>query len=270
MKEKNCLCGLSGFLIGATMMVPGVSGASMAMILGVYERLILAVSSFRKKPIHHALFLLIFSASALVGMFLFAGPLAWLLEYYPIPTMYFFGGAVFGGIPMICRKAEAHILEANSLIYILIGILVVLLFGMLPVDSGALQTGDDLRYQAKLVLLGIPAASALVLPGISLSHFLLILGLYGELIEAMQSMRFSFLIPLGIGIGLGIIIVTKALAYILKYHKKESYMMILGFVLGSALEIFPEISSLSAGVWAAGMGVLGFGSVHWVSRREIL
>ncbi len=268
MREKNWFCGLSGFIVGATMMVPGVSGASMAMILGVYDRLIAAVSSFRKNPKGSMVFLLSFSGSALAGIFLFSTPLSWLMLNHPVPTLYFFGGAVFGGIPMICKKAGGKLWSADSLIYIMVGILAVLLIGMIPIDMETSWEQEELKHQAILVLLGAPAASALVLPGISVSHFLLVLGLYEELIEAIKTFEFDFLIPLGAGIVIGVILVTKILEYVMVHFPKMTYFVILGFVLGSVIEIFPEITEWRMLIWAVGMCLLGFGSVYWITREE--
>ena len=268
MSEKNWFGGLSGFIVGATMMVPGVSGASMAMILGVYDRLIASVSSFRKHPKTSIAFLLSFSVSALAGIFLFSTPLSWLLLNHPVTTRYFFGGAVFGGIPMICKKANGKLVAANSLIYIMIGILSVLLIGLIPIDIDTSWKQDGLKYQAMLFLLGVPAALALVLPGISVSHMLLMFGLYEKLIVAIKMLEFQFLIPLGLGIGMGIILLTKILEYVMVHFPQVTYFTILGLVLGSAFEIFPEITGWRMLGGAMLMFGVGFVSIYWITRTE--
>lgn len=94
-----------GFCIGATMLVPGVSGGSMAMILGIYQDLISSVSSFFKKK--NALFLLLFLLGSITGMVLCAKPLLNLIEWQPKIVLFFFMGAVAGSVPMIYRKAQA-------------------------------------------------------------------------------------------------------------------------------------------------------------------
>lgn len=83
------------------MLVPGVSGGSMAMILGIYQELISAVSSFRKQKKSNFLFLTVFCISAVFGMLVIATPISNLIDIFPKPTMYFFIGAVTGGIPLI-------------------------------------------------------------------------------------------------------------------------------------------------------------------------
>ena len=86
MNDNRWMTGLKGLIIGSTMIVPGVSGGSMAMILGIYDKLILAVSSFRKDIKENLLFLLWFVLCAGIGMFLFSAPLQWLLLHYEIDS----------------------------------------------------------------------------------------------------------------------------------------------------------------------------------------
>ena len=90
MKADLFLCGLKGLCVGGTMLVPGVSGGSMAIILGVYDRLVTSVSSFMKHQRKSAIFLGIFALGALIGMFLFAKPLLSIIEKFTLPAMYFF------------------------------------------------------------------------------------------------------------------------------------------------------------------------------------
>mgnify|MGYP005776197081 FL=1 len=90
MKQNKLESFLKGMIIGGTMLVPGVSGGSMAMILGIYSRLVSSVSSFTKDKKGNFLFLVIFSLGGGTGMLLFARPLLSLIERYPMPMLYFF------------------------------------------------------------------------------------------------------------------------------------------------------------------------------------
>ena len=108
------------------MLVPGVSGGSMAMILGVYNRLVSSVSSFFKHKKESLLFLLTFAVGGGLGMFLFAKPLLSLIEQYPMPMLYFFMGAVAGGIPLIVRESKVKKFSWDLPLYALIGAAVVL------------------------------------------------------------------------------------------------------------------------------------------------
>lgn len=230
-----------GFVIGATMIVPGVSGGTMAMILGIYDRLISAVSSFRKSPKANFLFLLLFALSAGAGLFLFSTPMSWLLENYKMPTLYFFIGAVVGGIPLIQKKSGIQRVDINAVLYLLIGALLVTMISKLPQNLfGNAQASSD-GGGLLLVAAGIASAIALILPGISFSHFLLILGLYEQLLSAVRSLNIGFLLPLAIGVLLGIILFSKILEYVMEKYPKAVYLLILGFIIGSVAQIFPGI-----------------------------
>ena len=116
------------------MLVPGVSGGTMAMLLGIYDRLIYAVSSFRKDIKGNIFFLWMFLLGGLAGMFLFSRPILYLIENFPKPSLFFFLGAVVGGVPMIVRHSSVQKLTFRVAAYVLIGIVIVFLISKLPPD----------------------------------------------------------------------------------------------------------------------------------------
>lgn len=269
MRDNKVLTALKGLIIGATMIVPGVSGGSMAMILGIYDRLLSAISFLHKNLKENLIFLLVFVGSAGIGMFLFTSPLSWLLKNYEMPTLYFFLGAVFGGIPLIEKQSKVRELSLQVVLYLLIGVGSVLLISSIPTGIFGTEEKSGLLYLFILFLAGLLSATALILPGISVSHFLLMLGLYEELLAAIKGFQLGFLIPLGCGILLGIVLFSKFLEYIMNRHPKPAYMIILGFILGSAGQIFPGIPKgihiLICALAAAG----GFAAVYGISRMEM-
>ena len=114
------------------MLVPGVSGGSMAMILGIYQKLISAISSFWENKKKNLIFLLLFSAGAVLGMVLFAKPLLRLIDTFPLPTMYFLLAQFAGGVPMICRQAEIKAFSFKIPLYILLGAAIVVGISVIP------------------------------------------------------------------------------------------------------------------------------------------
>ena len=257
---------LKGAVIGATMLIPGVSGGSMAMMLGIYDRLIMAVSSFWQHKRRSLLALLWFCAGAGTGMFLFAKPLLSLLERFPLPAGFFFVGAVAGGIPVVCRKAvTGRRFTWHVPAYVLLGVALVAGLSCLPGIHLAAGTG---ACQAPVLLLvGLVAAVALVLPGISVSYLLLLLGLYDPTIQAINALDLGFLLPLAAGVLAGILLTTKVLERLMTRHPRPTYLVILGFVLASVPAVFPG--------WPAGIGELllclaalaaGFGAIYRLSR----
>lgn len=238
MKDKLVLI-LKGFIIGGTMLVPGVSGGSMAMILGIYGDLISAVSNFFKSARKNFSYLLVFSIGAVGGMILVSKSILTLLELHRMPVLYFFIGAVIGGIPVITKACGLKQLNLKSIAYILIGVILVLSLTLIP--KGLFNPSNINSFQGSIMLLaaGFFSAIALILPGISVSFVLLVLGIYEEIINAIDQMNVPYLIIVVIGLALGIILTTRILEYAMTHYKTATYLIILGFVLGSVLPMFP-------------------------------
>ena len=119
------------------------------------------------------------------------------------------------------------------------------------------------------MLAGVIAAVALVLPGISVSYFLLLLGLYDETMRAITTFYFPFLIPLALGLLLGIILTTKLLERAMKRHPQPTYLIILGFVLGSIAEVFPGIPTWPELLLCLVTLAAGFLAIYFLSRQEL-
>lgn len=230
-----------GMCVGGSMLVPGVSGGSMAMILGIYDRLIDAVSSFFKHIGESLRFLAVFCISAGIGMVLFAKPLLHLIERFPMVMMYFFIGAVFGSIPMIVKKAEVKKLHWTTLFYPVLGLLMMWGITLLPTDLLTIGDRSSLISYLPMFVAGIVVAVALVLPGISVSYMLLVLGLYEETMKAISTFDVLFLLPLGLGLVLGIVLTTKLLELAMVKYPGPTYLIILGFIIASCIDVFPGI-----------------------------
>ena len=224
---------LKGGIIGATMIVPGVSGGTMAIILGIYDRLISAVSSFHKNVKENVLFLALFAIGAGCGFYLFATPVSWFLENFEFPTICFFVLIVLCGIPTIGKKSGVQKINFEALTYLIFGALLVTAISRIP--SNVFQSVADIgsRFWLRLFLSGTAAAVALILPGISFTHFLLILGLYESLLDAIRNIQLTFLLPLGLGVIVGVLSLTKLLEHLMEKYPKQTYLMILGFIIGS-------------------------------------
>ena len=245
------------------MLVPGVSGGSMAIILGIYDDLIYSVSSFMKHKSASFKFLLLFSAGGILGMFLLSRPILYLIEEFPMPSLYFFMGAVLGGVPLIFKKSELKKFSIRGLFYVVVGIVIVTAVAFIPIGGSDSSLDADLKGMLFLVLAGFIAAIALVLPGISVSYLLLVMGLYDETVTAISQVYMPFLIPLGLGLILGIILTTKILEKAMLQFPQPTYLMILGFVLGSLAEVFPGVPAgaeiiLCAVTLSAGIGIILF------------
>lgn len=266
MKENWLKIFLRGLCVGGTMLVPGVSGGSMAMILGIYDKLITSVSSFFACKKRNALFLLLFALGGGAGMLLFANPLLYLLQRYPLVLRWFFIGAVAGSTPMMLKKAQIHSVSWRLPVFLVVGFSAVALFSILPAADAS---GAENPGALFLICAGLVAAVALVLPGISVSYLLLMMDMYNTVIQSISRLYLPYLLPLGAGVLLGIILTTKLLERAMEKHPQQTYLLILGFVLGSLPELFPGFP-VSVPQWLMCLFslTLGGGAIWLLSSQE--
>lgn len=266
-----------GAWIGGTMTVPGVSGGSMAMILGIYDRLIASVNGVlqKGKRKESLVFLTKFLIGAVLGLFLFAKLITLALTHFSVPTRYFFLGAVAGGAPMIFRAAKIEKVGVPVFVYPIVGIVCALLIALIPEGifeiggTGALAVIGGILIQ---LLGGIVIAVALVLPGISVSQMLLVLGVYERLtaaIDALDIMALLSFAPLVIGTVGGILLTTGLIERAMKKHPTATYLIVFGFILGSLPELFPAQMPVAwEWLFAPLLALLGFFAVLAISKKE--
>ncbi len=227
------------------------------MVLGIYDRLILAVSRVFTEPKKSLPLLLKFGLGALVGMLLVARLISFLLTTpLEVPLRFLFLGAVAGGIPMIFRRAEIKRLTPGNAALILAGASAVLLLSLLP--EGLFSPARDGASGAALQFVGgILVAAALVLPGISASHLLYMLGIYDPVMDSLASLEMLRLLPMGLGLLAGAFLTAKLLEQLIERHQAGTFMVILGFMLASLRELIPSGADgvqLLTGILCAGVG----------------
>ena len=238
---------LKGFLIGAFMLIPSVSGGTMAMIFGIYEKLLSCISSFSSHKKENFLFLFRFMIGSGASFLLLSRPMSILVNRFPAETSFFAAGAVIGGVPTVWQAAGDIRISPKSLFFLFLGILSAALFALLPPDLIRGEESGLLRFPIQL-LAGILGALALVLPGISFSSMLCILGVYGFVLSAVGNRQFLLLLPFGAGVLAGIFFFTRLLEKALKNYPQQTYLVILGFVMASLWDIFRDVSFMSTGL----------------------
>jgi putative membrane protein len=231
---------LKGFIIGSSMSVPGVSGGTMAILLGIYDKLISAISNFLKDIKGNTIFLLKFCLGSGLGIGTLAFAIRWMLEKFPLPVSFFFLGAVIGGIPALYKKTKETTLKISSAIYFLIGLVLVISIGFIPTGNFDIGSGSGVAHYAMVLVTGIIIALALILPGISTSHMLLVLGMYDTMIAAITEFNIVYIGILGISTVIGIFLITKPIEWTMNKFPHQTYCLIIGFVLGSTSEIFKD------------------------------
>ena len=169
---------------------------------------------------------------------------------------------------MICRQAEIKAFSFKIPLYILLGAAIVVGISVIPAGTSGSQSENWFFSAVLLILAGLIAAVALILPGISVSYLLLLLGLYDKTMQAISEFYMPFLIPLAIGLIVGIIAATKLLERAMDRHPQPTYLMILGFILGSIFHIFPGIPSLPQAPVCLLTFAAGFTAIYFLSKKE--
>ena len=262
---------LKGVWIGGTLSVPGVSGGSMAMILGIYEHLVQAVNvliSRGGKKLEALKFLLIVSLGGILGLLAVSGPILVLLERYPMQMVFFFSGAIAGGIPMIWAEGKSDGFKWGHIAYLFVGLAAVMFLRILPDELFFIGKERGAIGMIMQFIGGIIAAIALVLPGISVSHMLYVLGLYTGIITAISQMDLYILLPFVLGTAIGIVLTARAVDHLMLRFPSQTYMIILGFVLGSVVELIGMGVKHSFSIVCIPLFVLGYVFIYLLSRKR--
>lgn len=239
---------LKGMIIGIANIIPGVSGGTMAVSMGIYEEIIHTVSNFFKNFKQtfkkNVLFLLPLVLGAGVGIIAFSKLIKFTLEHYAMQTQFAFIGLILGSVPFVIKKSVE---KGFSWKYIIPGIIALGIGATLSIlellgVTGNTVAGFDITFinMVLLFIYGIIAAISMVVPGISGSFILLLLGVYSAIISAVSSLNIIVLIPFGIGVVVGILVASKIINYLLEHFYGYTYFAIIGFVIGSLPAIYPR------------------------------
>jgi len=244
MKNKLILV-LKGIIIGAGKIIPGVSGGMLAITLNVYDKGINAISNFFKDIKNNLTFLLTIGLGILISILMISKVINYTLNNYYLPTMLLFIGMIIGGIPSIIEVAK----QEKSLKNIIIMIIPFIIIFLLSITSNTFD--HSITKEVKfipLVLIGITDAVTMIVPGISGTAILMMLGYYDMIIKSFSSFtnlsllssNLEILIPFGLGLIIGVIGLSKIIAYFLNNHRISSYYAIVGFTLSSVLLLLGE------------------------------
>lgn len=235
---------VSGVIVGSSMLIPGVSGGTMAIILGIYDKLLHSVSHIKSEFKASAVFLLKFCLGAGVGILLLSRVVLTLFEFYEIQMRFFFSGVIVGSVPMLFKRAGVSLKWRKAqlvscVLPIASGLFICVILSSIPTGLIALE-GFSLKSLMILLVAGVVVAVALILPGISVSHILLILGLYELVLKAVGELDIKILLPLFLSVFVSTLIFTSFIERLLNESPKLSYLFITGFVLASLTEVLPH------------------------------
>jgi|SRR5690625_16077 len=231
-----------GILIGASDVIPGVSGGTVAVLLGIYDRLIEAINGlFSRRWQEQLTFLIPLGIGVGLAIFSVARLMKWLFNYYPEPTYFFFLGLIIGIIPQLFVEANVRVtFKATQYVLLVSGAIAVsMMVFFMDMEPGAIITERSWTIYFLLLLSGILASAAMILPGISGSVVFLMLGVYPTIIEIIYTFDIKAIIVVGAGIATGIVSMSKLIHFFFKHYRINTYAVIIGAVIGSIVVIFP-------------------------------
>lgn len=265
---KNIKHFIKGIIIGISTLVPGVSGGTMSLILGVYDDMIHAVSGFFKDIAKNAKFLAVIGAGGVVGIALFSKIIDYCLNHFHFPVIYFFLGVIFAGIPVLYKETnKGKVKKPTDYIFFAIGLILIVVMSLYNGTIINLAGSTGIFNFIFLIIAGIIIAVALILPGISTSFMLLALGLYDITLKAINNIQLNYLVPICIGALIGVIATTKILENCLTNKPRPTYLLILGFVLGSIIQVYPGIPTGLDIVLSIITFVLGYVMIYYMSKK---
>ncbi len=262
---------LRGIAIGIANIIPGVSGGTMMVSMGIYDEVICAVTgmfSDMKKSIRTLFPYAVGMGIGIVGLSFVIG---YLFAEYPLQTAMLFIGLIFGGLPLLLPKVAGKRPKVAELAVFaaFFGLIIWMQFWG---EGRAQVLAVEPKTMVTLFFVGALAAATMVIPGVSGSMMLMSLGYYTPIIDHINAFVVAFvtfdfgtvwycmgiLVPFGIGVLLGIFLIAKLVEYLLKQHERMTYFAILGLVLSSPIAVLAGMNIGTAGAAAIIAGVLMF------------
>lgn len=244
---------LIGILIGTAMVIPGVSGAVIAVIFGVYDKMIFSLVNLFKDFKKHFLFLFILGLGILIGALWFSNVMIFLYKNHEVITKLSFIGLILGGVPYLFKDVKLKNEKINYLVIILTILVSIVLWFLSKNSINFLNKSNSNSSIINFILLfgaGIIYSIGKVVPGISGSFLLIIIGLY-EYVLSVMSHPITFglrqidkLIPFSLGLVFGVLCMLKLMRLLLEKKFGLIYSMIIGFVIGSIVALIPSSFSI--------------------------
>lgn len=215
-----------GIILGVGVIIPGVSGGTIMVIFGMYERMLHDLLHFRIKPY------VAMGIGALVGVFVGGVLLSFLFENHPNPTYAFILGCLLMSIPFILKRTKGF--TKNRLILLITG--GILSFSLLELPT--LFVGGDVTI-AQTFLAGFVSSSTMMIPGVSGSAVLIVLGLYESILEAVRDFEITTLVVFVTGAATGVFMLAKVLKTLFALYMSEILFFFTGLIIGSLKMVMP-------------------------------
>lgn len=273
---------LQGMVVGIANIIPGVSGGTMMVAMGLYDKLIHSITYLKSEFKESMKLLLPIFAGAGIAIVALSRLFEFLLANYPIPTNFAFCGLIAGSLPFIFKKVKGHSVTIGKIIPFLVFFGIVILMAVLGESGGnAADVSFGFANVVKLFGVGVIAAATMVVPGVSGSMMLMLLGYYDTIIETINDFidaliqfnmteilrTFGILVPFGIGVVIGIFAIAKIIEFIFKKAEIHAYYGIIGLILASPIAILMKTDWSGVSVILIAVSVVTFAAGWFVASK---
>lgn len=275
---------LRGVVIGVANIIPGVSGGTMMVSMGVYDTLIHCITHLFSEFKKSVKTLLPYAIGMVLGIVVLASLLSFLFEHYPLPTYTAFIGLILGGLKPLLQKVDKKKLSAVSIVIFIAMFALIIVMAL----SGDVSNPDSLTLSAGqiaiLFVMGAIASATMIIPGVSGSMVLMLLGYYTPILNAVNNLKDALLslnlsalanpvftlLPFGLGVVAGIFGVAKLIEWLLARYPTPTYCGVLGLVLSSPIAILlrADWTGVTVGIVLISLltFAVGFAAAMWLAR----
>lgn len=276
---------LRGAMIGVANIIPGVSGGTMMVSMGIYNKIIWAINHIFKEFKASIKTLLPYVIGMLASIAGLSFCITYFFEHFPLQTAFLFIGLIFGGLPVIFGGLKGKKADAGAVLLFALFFALVVLLQIFGGDRGverelAVSAGEI----GVLLVMGVITSATMIIPGVSGSMVLMALGYYTPIIAEIRAFLeslaafemggllrgFAILIPFGIGVIAGILLVARAIEFLLKQYPLYTYSGILGLVAASPVAVLMGLGISAVSVPAVIVSVLtfavGFAAAFFLSK----
>lgn len=257
---------LKGMVIGIANIIPGVSGGTMMVAMGIYDKLIHCITHLFSEFKKSVMFLLPIALGMGVAIIASSFGLEYLFQHFPIQTNLLFIGLIIGGLPAIWKNVKGNKIKPGHIAAFLVFFALVAGMAIMGETEGnAADLSFGLLNVIKLFLVGVIASATMVIPGVSGSMVLLLIGYYNPILTAINDFMRALvtldmngiltgcgvLIPFGVGVVAGIFAIAKLIEVIFQKFPLYAYWAIIGLIVASPVAIiamgtFPAVTVLGA------------------------
>ena len=269
-----------GVILGVANVIPGVSGGTLAVVFNIYDRLISVITLNVKKILSEWKFILPLVVGMGLGIILFSKAITFLFENYPVQTNWFFIGIILGSIPMIVKRlmaagktssSDARKIPVSAIVcgVLALAVMAIMTYANVAESGAPIQTELTPLLAVKLFIGLACATIAMIIPGISGSFLMLVVGIYSTVIAAISDFNIPLLIPAVIGGVIGLLGGAKLVRFLMAKVPAQTYGAIMGLVLGSILVIFPGFGGFATVATSLLAAAVGFVVSFFAGREKI-